>query len=353
MKKICRKGHLARSGKRLLTLLMSLCLIGTMMPISAKAENGNTDIGLCEHHTEHTAECGYVESSEGSPCTFVCDICGKEAEPRKNSLSDETPTVQAENKENKVITDWEWVDDWEIIDPDSGNVLLPFASAENVAYFDNIVEMLPTSISAGGEELTLGEWVCEDYPMESGAYEGEYVFETTLPDGYTLSDDTNVLNLTVVLGNSDGYDAEVYAYEPIDTTLEPGSTFDVSTIPMGCLTPRRYFIREEGTYTITGYNTKDTTARFVIYASCTIILDNVNLEAGITYEDRTDVYYGSGKRGVFEISNPVNVDFVLQGSNRIVPQNYYGYSDKLNAILLDSANGQVTFSGTGSLDLEG
>ncbi len=297
-----KQKHLKTIEKRLLALFMSVCLIGTMIPIPVRAEDGDTVVALSE---------------------------------------------------NKVITDWEWVDDWKIIDPDSGNVLLPFASAENVAYFDNIVEMLPTAISAGGEELTLGEWGCEDYPVESGAYEGEYVFETTLPDGYTLSDDTNVLDLTVVLGNSDGYDAEVYAYEPIDTTLEPGSTLDVSKIPMGCLTPRRYFIREEGTYTITGYNSNDTTARFVIYASCTIILDNVNLEAGITYEDRTDVYYGSGKRGVFEISNPVNVDFVLQGSNRIVPQNYYGYSDKLNAILLDSANGQVTFSGTGSLDLEG
>ena len=122
---------------------------GTMIPITARAENGSTETGLCEHHTEHTAECGYVapvrghecehvhdescgyqeasecnhvhteecgengencthvhtsecgyaeghacehvhdeecgyaEASEGSPCTFVCDICGKEAEPEQ------------------------------------------------------------------------------------------------------------------------------------------------------------------------------------------------------------------------------------------------------------------------------
>ena len=245
MEKFYKKGHLKRKGKRLLTLLLCVCLIGTMIPVTARAEVGDTEVTLSE---------------------------------------------------NSVITDWEWVDDWEIIDPDSGNVLLPFASAENVAYFDDIVEMLPTAISAGGEELPLGEWVCEDYSMESGAYEGEYVFETTLPEGYVLSEDSNNLCLTVVLGNSDGYDAEVYAYEPVDTTLKPESTFDVSKIPMGCLTPCRYFIREEGTYTITGYNTKDTTARLVIYASCTIILDDVNLEAGITYEDRTDVYYGSATK---------------------------------------------------------
>lgn len=43
MKNFCRKGHPARSGKRWLALLMSLCLIGTMIPITARAENGSTD----------------------------------------------------------------------------------------------------------------------------------------------------------------------------------------------------------------------------------------------------------------------------------------------------------------------
>lgn len=49
MEKQVRKGHPARSGKRRLASLMSLCLIGTMIPISARAENGSTDTGLCEH----------------------------------------------------------------------------------------------------------------------------------------------------------------------------------------------------------------------------------------------------------------------------------------------------------------
>ena len=80
MKNFCRKGHPARSGKRWLALLMSLCLIGTMIPITARAENGSTDTGLCEHHTEHTVECGYVapgEENEGSSCAYICKICDK------------------------------------------------------------------------------------------------------------------------------------------------------------------------------------------------------------------------------------------------------------------------------------
>ncbi len=117
--------------------------------------------------------------------------------------------IVPEQTEDKLITDWEWVDDWEIIDPDSGNILLPFASEENVAYFEDIVEMLPTAILVGGEEVALGEWACEDYPMESGAYEGEYVFENTLPEGYVLSEDSNDLCLTVVLGSPEEEDTGV------------------------------------------------------------------------------------------------------------------------------------------------
>ncbi|MDD6057387.1 MAG: DUF6273 domain-containing protein [Clostridiales bacterium] len=122
MEKQVKKGHPARSGKRWLALLMSLCLIGTMIPVTARAENSSPDTRLCEHHTEHTedcgyeapasghecehehddecgyaaghtcehvhtSECGYVESSEGSPCTFVCDICGNEAGTEGTNLS--------------------------------------------------------------------------------------------------------------------------------------------------------------------------------------------------------------------------------------------------------------------------
>ena len=77
MKKLCRKGHLYKSGKRSLALLLSVCLIGTMIPITARAESGSTETGLCEHHTEHTTECGYVAPTEGQECSHVHDeSCG-------------------------------------------------------------------------------------------------------------------------------------------------------------------------------------------------------------------------------------------------------------------------------------
>lgn len=156
--------------KRWLAFLLGLSLIGTMLPIPARAEEEGTGAGtgLCRHHTEHTADCGYaeavegqacehthddgcgyqeasdcthvhteecgengetcthvhddacgyaedhacghihdescgyVESAEGSPCTFVCDICGEETETEKEepeedggSLSEAALAVQA------------------------------------------------------------------------------------------------------------------------------------------------------------------------------------------------------------------------------------------------------------------
>ena len=126
----------------------------------------------------------------------------------------------------KVITAWEWIEDEElaIIDPETGLAHLPFTSPERIAYFEDVAGLLPVAILADGEELTLGDWLCPDYPMESGAYEGEYVFKTTLPEGYTLPDGTNVLRLAVVLGDPEGEPVATLGF----TLEEPGTgTFTI------------------------------------------------------------------------------------------------------------------------------
>ena len=310
--------------RRVLSLALCAAMVLTLLPLPTPAE------GICGHHPEHTADCGYkaavegqdcahshdslcgyqeaspcthshdescgyreardcthahddtcgyVEAVTGSPCTYRCEICAQQASQQQNgqdlcthgneSAACETcasekkvtevqalinalpETVTEETREaaqsalsaveeakaalteaeqekldltrytalkallaepeavdtGKVLTDWEWVDDYELIDPETGLAHLPFASAENIAYYDAVIEVLPAAITANEEELTLGDWLCEDYPMESGAYEGEYVFETTLPEGYVLADDTNVLRLTVVLGDPEGEQA--------------------------------------------------------------------------------------------------------------------------------------------------
>ena len=58
--------------KKLLSIVLTLCMILSYIPAPAYAVG--TD---CTHHTEHTADCGYVAAVEGVPCTHVHDeLCG-------------------------------------------------------------------------------------------------------------------------------------------------------------------------------------------------------------------------------------------------------------------------------------
>ena len=64
--------------KRWLALVLCLSLVfpSTATFVSATEEPAYTD-GLCEHHPEHTAECGYAEAVEGQACSHTHDeACG-------------------------------------------------------------------------------------------------------------------------------------------------------------------------------------------------------------------------------------------------------------------------------------
>ena len=57
--------------KRLFAVLASLCMVVSMVPTMAFAQDSGTTIGvsdLCEHHTEHTSDCGYTEGPPEQPC---------------------------------------------------------------------------------------------------------------------------------------------------------------------------------------------------------------------------------------------------------------------------------------------
>lgn len=120
--------------KRLFAAIVSLCMIVSMLPTMAFAEAGVQDSGivtsasgLCEHHTQHgescsytegTAEipcshehnencggltdpeacnhthdeaCGYVPATEGTPCTYVCEICNAQDSGKPATPSDAQP----------------------------------------------------------------------------------------------------------------------------------------------------------------------------------------------------------------------------------------------------------------------
>ena len=60
--------------KRILSMVLAIVMLAGMLPAPAFAAEGDN---LCDHHTEHTADCGYAPAVEGSPCNHTHDdTCG-------------------------------------------------------------------------------------------------------------------------------------------------------------------------------------------------------------------------------------------------------------------------------------
>ena len=185
-------------------------------------------------------DCGYTKGTEGSPCTYVCDICnaadsGKQENPEpkecvckeactEESINGDCPVCGAEGADlseckgikagldeamEKVITAWEWVDlDGRLVD---GGLALPGVNEENQADFDTVVSMLPEEIKAtvtGAEEpetIALAGWTCNTFVQdENGDWPvtGTYDFIAELPEGYGLGKGVDLLEVAVTLGSA-------------------------------------------------------------------------------------------------------------------------------------------------------
>ena len=119
--------------KRLFSAFVSLCIIMSMLPTMVFAEGVQdsgivtSESGLCEHHTQHDESCGYTEgtaeipcshehnencggltdpeacnhthdeacdfvpATEGTPCTFVCEVCNAQDSGNPATPSDAQP----------------------------------------------------------------------------------------------------------------------------------------------------------------------------------------------------------------------------------------------------------------------
>ena len=85
--------------RRILSVASALAIVFTAYPPVIFADNG----GLCPHHTEHTAECGYVEGV--SPCNFVCEICNPPEVSDSTEPSDSpAPEVTTSPEEQPPVT---------------------------------------------------------------------------------------------------------------------------------------------------------------------------------------------------------------------------------------------------------
>ncbi len=113
--------------KRIFAAFVCLCMLMALVPSMAYANDTVYTGGLCEHHTRHngacgyaegTAEipcsyehnescggltdptacnhthdeaCGYVPATEGTPCTFVCEVCNPQDNGNPEAPSDAQP----------------------------------------------------------------------------------------------------------------------------------------------------------------------------------------------------------------------------------------------------------------------
>ena len=132
-------------------------------------------------------------------------------EPKTQEELKEEPKPQEEPKEEhkqepqaKTVTAWTWLDEEEALDPETGKLCL-VASEEAPIFLDQIMEVLPQAIEATvdgeGESLPVAAWTCGEYP-EDGAYEGSFVLEAELPEGYALGDGVEALHVAVEFGGA-------------------------------------------------------------------------------------------------------------------------------------------------------
>ncbi len=82
-------------ARRSLALILSLAMTVTLWktPVYAVMESGQSDTGLCEHHTVHTEDCGYTEET---PCRYVCEICNSQDGGENEQQPDTEDSAQKE-----------------------------------------------------------------------------------------------------------------------------------------------------------------------------------------------------------------------------------------------------------------
>ena len=245
--------------RRGLALLLAVCLAAGYVPVPGYAEGCTHAHGedcyevttQCVHsHDEscYTDPAIMEAGEEPDACAHVCaeetgcvtkalncahvhdSACGEAAEeepkeepqPEGKEEPKEEPKPQEEPKEEpeapqeepkeehkqepqaKTVTAWTWLDEEEALDPETGKLCL-VASEEAPIFLDQIMEVLPQAIEATvdgeGETLPLAAWTCGEYP-EDGAYEGSFVLEAELPEGYALGDGVEALHVAVEFGGA-------------------------------------------------------------------------------------------------------------------------------------------------------
>lgn len=366
-------------GKRLFATIVSLCMIVSLLPTTAFSEAGVQDSivitgtsGLCEHHTEHTANCGYTEgtaeipcshehdegcggltdpeacnhthdeacgnvpATEGTPCTYVCEICN--AQDNGNPV---TPSgAQPEECTCETLCTGEGTGE-EI------NADCPICSVEG-AELDKVCVgaalMLPVTALAAGEDAPGTLWVGRTQITARGYWKTttEGNFETGSENDYNVYYDGNgtlTLNgATIQGGTSTGsvpYGAGIYAQ------CNSGESVSLT-------------IKLIGENTITGY--------YGIYVNAEISADSNGTDASLTItgENNGSLEVSGSNHGIYVKSGTGNASLniekatVTSSTNGDYAAGVYVMSGARATgtpnISLSVDGGSLTASGTGSSD---
>ena len=143
-------------------------------------------------------QCICTEKCQGDTVNAACPVCSVEgADLAACKGTESVPMV-------KAIAAWEWIDDLEMIDPDT-NIFAPPGAADSL---ETVIECLPGEITAtigeNKETIKLEGWSCPDFP-EGGAGSGSFVFAASLPEGYALAEGVPALEITLRLGDGQIY----------------------------------------------------------------------------------------------------------------------------------------------------
>ena len=184
--------------KRLLASFLSLVLILGLLPTAALAA-GIEDDGLCPHHTEHTAECGYAAPTEETPCAHVHTA---------ECYSDGTLPTEGEEKVADVCTH---VHDAEC-GYSEGSEGSPCTFVCSICPVESMIEALPAYADATPEDVA-------DIEAAQAAYDGLTEEEQAAVDSGLAAKLAALSELAVLLADTQNtIDAE-----PLDNNNMRGS----------------------------------------------------------------------------------------------------------------------------------
>ncbi|MCI6552482.1 MAG: S-layer homology domain-containing protein, partial [Lachnospiraceae bacterium] len=164
MKEFCRKGHLYRSGKRWLAILMSVCLIGTMIPIPARAETGETE------------DFGYEQEEENTPVLKNSTQDGNSEPGDDPAPSDDEPTCTC----SELCTEDHLNSDCPVCGKE-GVDLSQCKGKEQTNYaLSGEAGALEVLVEHGGAQMYETRQTTGDFTVTGGEYGTDYTYENNV-----------------------------------------------------------------------------------------------------------------------------------------------------------------------------